>query len=361
MTSSTPTRRAVLEAALDQMGEGYAPEPPPEPGLGDHVRRIAAIALPAILLVGMWIGSGIYHAQFGIPDDEELVAAVEIRDCRGVERLLSRGADPNADTFAQKMFDYDGDHALRLATENNDTATLRLLLQAGADPNQAAERGGVPLDYAQTGSTTEALLLQYGADPTLKGPTPFFRFGRRMIAAASMAPAGGWPAPRMPLRGESMRRQPWEAARTGDLSTLTWMLDAGTDPNAVGPDDSPIEGKSLLEAAVEGGQPAAVDLLIERGATVPFEALVWATDAAADAIRSDRAVPSGMDVGRDREIVASLIDEGADEDEVSSEAGKAVLQFLQKEEQTLEAFDDLARQLEGLDARSTTDESVSEE
>ena len=313
MSSPAPPRRAALDAALERMSEGYRPEPPPEPTGWTWAARIAAVAVPVLVVVGLWVGGAIYHARFGRPSDADLVAAVERRDADRVANLLGRGANPDADTFGQALFGYDGDHALRLATANGDATTVRLLLQAGADPNRKANVGGVPLDYARANSQEEALLLLYGADRTLVGTAPRWGpYGATGAAVVTAAPAGGWPAPRMPLRGEPTREQPWEAARTGDLFTLTTMLDGGTDPNATGPKRSFVEDKTLLRSAIEGGQPAAVDLLIERGADVPAEALARALGGVGATFISDGVVPPDADFARDREIVESLIEAGVE-------------------------------------------------
>ena len=57
----------------------------------------------------------------------------------------------------------------------------------------------------------------------------------------------------------------WRAAEHGDVGRLRMLLDAGCDIDAPCPDPG-WRGKSALAAAVDGGEPAAVRFLLQRGA-----------------------------------------------------------------------------------------------
>ena len=56
----------------------------------------------------------------------------------------------------------------------------------------------------------------------------------------------------------------WRAAEHGDVGRLRMLLDAGCDIDAPCP-DAGWRGKSALAAAVDGGEPAAVRFLLQRG------------------------------------------------------------------------------------------------
>jgi ankyrin repeat protein len=101
--------------------------------------------------------------------DGELFAAAYRGDVDEVQRLLHRGADPNA---------VDGGWSvLHTAIEHDRPAVLRALLHAGADANRTAPKGWSPLhhavdaeaDFSQQAGTPRDLrlvapLLEAGAD-----------------------------------------------------------------------------------------------------------------------------------------------------------------------------------------------------
>jgi ankyrin repeat protein len=144
-----------------------------------------------------------------------------------VQRLLAKGADPNAalksappkislDPGATLNFG-KGATALMRAARTNDHEVMRLLIDAGADPNATLPDGTTPL----------------------------------MIAAGQGL--GG-------LRGEGPRiRIPTEA---GAVRAVSLLLDRGVAVNATN-----ANGATALHAAVTRGD-AVVKLLIDRGADV---------------------------------------------------------------------------------------------
>jgi ankyrin repeat protein len=90
--------------------------------------------------------------------NDELLDAVFVRDVEEIQRLLARGADPDA-------WDEDRCTPLMMATVEGDVEIARLLLEAGADPNLVDNDGWTALDVAMYRRSLDLvwLLLQYGA------------------------------------------------------------------------------------------------------------------------------------------------------------------------------------------------------
>ncbi len=152
-----------------------------------------------------------------------LIEAARADDRAGVVALLDRGANPDAR-------EPDGSTALSWAAIRGNSETASLLLEAGADPNLANALGLTPLSIAiENGATAIArLLIRHGADPNLareNGETPLMT-----------------------------------AARLGQVGLMELFLDRGADANA---HERRFGQTALMWAA---GNPAAVRLLIERGA-----------------------------------------------------------------------------------------------
>jgi len=100
----------------------------------------------------------------------ELFRAVQSFDHKRVKELLSRGADPNAvGNFGMRP--------LHLAVYVGNREAAEILLNHGADPNIRDTAGGTPLHWAVVGGFPDIveLLLERGADPNAKdnaGNTP---------------------------------------------------------------------------------------------------------------------------------------------------------------------------------------------
>lgn len=112
-----------------------------------------------------------------------LIEAMNVRNLKLIQLLLSYGADPNVPTTnnKNKIVSYPLIEAIELC----DTKPLvRLLLQYGANPSVQTNRGRTPLHNAVIYSSLEdiTLLLIHGADPNAadkEGQTPLFRLHNR--------------------------------------------------------------------------------------------------------------------------------------------------------------------------------------
>ena len=90
------------------------------------------------------------------------VAAAMAGDRTEIDRLVSKGADPNAR-------DVGGCTPLHYAAWNNPVAEVAAaLFEAGADPESRDGHGSKPLDYAVTAANETFIeaALDAGADPT---------------------------------------------------------------------------------------------------------------------------------------------------------------------------------------------------
>ncbi|MEO7599166.1 MAG: ankyrin repeat domain-containing protein [Opitutus sp.] len=159
----------------------------------------------------------------------------------------------------------DGNTPLHGAAYDRDEPTVRALLAAGAAVNATNTAGATPLLYAAGDARVVKLLLEYGADPR--------------IAAKSG---------RNPLSAAVVQR---DAAKVSRL-----LLEAGAEPKALGP-----QGDSMLADAIFGGNPTAIDLLVERGASVnpegnapPLPMAAWVGDQRA----VDLLLAHGADINR---------------------------------------------------------------
>ncbi len=112
-----------------------------------------------------------------------LIEAMNIRNLKLIQSLLSYGADPNVPTINNKneIVTYPLIEAIELYKTNS---LVRLLLQHGANPSVRTHRGVTPLHYAVIYSSLEdiTLLLIHGADPNAtdkNGHTPLFNLHNR--------------------------------------------------------------------------------------------------------------------------------------------------------------------------------------
>jgi ankyrin repeat protein len=99
----------------------------------------------------------------------------------------------------------------------------------------------------------------------LRRENPAARLSQAQLALANDYGFPSWRALKAHIDSLTLDGQLFEAARTGDIETLTHLLD--TDPDRLNARAKPYEW-SLLHAAAEKGQLAVVDELLRRGLDV---------------------------------------------------------------------------------------------
>lgn len=186
---------------------------------------------------------------------------VESDDMRGLAReILDRGGDACGRAGAQQR------SALHLAVAVGDVVLAERLLDRGADPNARDAQGRTPLHAALKLDSDRALpllkrLIMAGADPeiaTVNGETPLgLALAREDRAFARWLNWTSWRLPIRRLRPDDLAA----AAATGDLDAVERLLALGL----------PLEGEdakgatALIRAAGNGHAALAVRLL-EAGA-----------------------------------------------------------------------------------------------
>ena len=184
--------------------------------------------IPRILAVCVIVGPSILTAV----SDEALIDAARGEDPAAVTALLAEGAGVNTRQA-------DGATALAWAAMRSNTDIAELLLNAGADPDLANALGVAPLSLAiQNGSAAMVrLLVENGADPNV---------ARENGETALMT-----------------------AVRMGQVKVMRLLLDHGAAVNAR---ENKFGQTALMWAA---GNPAAVRLLLHRGADVRVTTRTW--------------------------------------------------------------------------------------
>ncbi len=181
--------------------------------------------------------------------DKALLVAIRDGDHSKVQGQLDQGAYVNARDDA-------GETALMQAALNADTEMMRLLLQRGADPNARSLDGLTALVRAVHDPDKVKLLLDHGArveSPAVVlaatvpgcGRTLGLLLGRRGDVHANV---GGFTA----LTA---------AAVSGDLKSVTFLLERGADVRARTP-----AGYTALNGAVLSGNADIVELLLDKSA-----------------------------------------------------------------------------------------------
>jgi uncharacterized protein len=172
----------------------------------------------AVLLAGV-----VAHAAATSP----VATAAMKRDRPAVAALIAQHADVNAPQA-------DGATAVHWAVYYDDLEMLDRLIRAGARVTVANRHGATPLSLASINGSAAMVerLLKAGADANERGPN-----GETPLMMAS---------------------------RSGAVDAMTVLIDAGADVNAV----EKLRGTTALMWAAAQSHPAAVRLLVGRGASV---------------------------------------------------------------------------------------------
>jgi ankyrin repeat protein len=283
-SAETAARLLQIARLLIQLGANvnvwYLHEPE-EPGSDN---RIPALYGPCGETNFPELASILLEAGAQSEDRESLYHSTEFRDHKCLRLLLKHGADPKKWGALHRMLDFE------------DHEGAEILLTAGADPNKPYLQLGTALHHAilrGRSARVLSLLLQYGADASIKNPqgyTPYelaLRFGH--ADAKQVLDAGQKPqqATRQELfisacangdrdqaqellaqspnlvkmLGESDRKLIADFAALGKLEAVKLMLDLGFDLNQRGD-----WGGTVVQQAAWHGQVEVVELLVERGA-----------------------------------------------------------------------------------------------
>jgi ankyrin repeat protein len=180
------------------------------------------------------------------PKDKLLISAVKKGDIKAAERLLKKGADPDA---------YKGRSLtpLNIALMNDDIDMVKLLLKYGADPNafgELSEAEMAPLTlavfYCEQSADVLRLLIDAGADPA-----------KDFYALHSAVSKGDLEAVKVLVNGGGDVDLALEtAAGTNQVEIVKYLLEAGADPN-----------QGVFQAKITYNEEI-LRLLIEAGASV---------------------------------------------------------------------------------------------
>lgn len=188
-----------------------------------------------------------------------LLVACQHGNAAIVDMLLAAEADVNA-TRA------DGIAPLAICAGNADTATVERLIEGGAKVEQADNLGQTPLMWAAAKGRIDTiqLLLKHGADvnrTTAKGFTPLFFAVKSGEPSAPVAvlEAGGNPDHVGPGNTSIVQLAMYQH----DFAFAARMIERGVDLTAFDRN-----GNQLLHAAILADQPALVRLLLAKGTAV---------------------------------------------------------------------------------------------
>lgn len=214
-------------------------------GGADPNAHARVLNLPAM----NWVQTGMVSTALPVGGWTALMYAARDDKQDAALALVASGADPNAQ-------DPDGTTALALAVMNAHYDLAAALLDAGADPNVADRTGATPLYFAvdmvtlgrEIGRPERPLLderdardllrelLAHGADPNAR------------LAAPAIERHHGFPDRSLGEGTTALMR----AAKSHDLESMRWLLDAGADATLVQAD-----GSGVLFSAV-GPPPRGV-------------------------------------------------------------------------------------------------------
>jgi ankyrin repeat protein len=196
-----------------------------------------------LLFIAVFIGDTVVFAV----DSRDLLAAIRNGDSPQVQRLLRAGADANT-------VDSDGTTALMHAVIESDVNVVKLLLDGAAKVNAKNALDSTALMYAATNVAKTRLLLDRGADVTVKGK------GGATPMSVAVTTFGSTPVLKLLTANgaEPEDRLMVSVAQKGDFEAIQFLLSIGVRPGGA---DS-----ATLFAAVIGRCEACARLLVEKGA-----------------------------------------------------------------------------------------------
>lgn len=168
--------------------------------------------------------------------------------------LIQHGAEVNAR-------DNRGRTALSLAAEGKHLEAVKVLLAAKADPNIVDQNGRTPLSYAGVNLELLRVLLTAKADPNLdtaKPPLIQAADGDNSAALALLLAQGASPEVRV---GDDGVTPLLVTIRQSNTNGIAALLGASADVNVQNR-----FGASALHYAVRAGNPAVLQMLLEKGA-----------------------------------------------------------------------------------------------
>lgn len=197
---------------------------------------------------------------------DQFYRAIRTDDTKALQQLLEKGQSPNV-TGSQKMT------PLHDAALIGSPGALKLLLEHGAQVESTNSAGATAVMYAVSSPEKTRLLLDHGADAkVLAGSPPPFGGETSALMRAAVRP-GNIATVRMLLDSGAAANLSdsqgttalHRAAAVGDTEIMTLLISKGADVNAPAKANAAI---TPLMAAVMSRKPAAVRLLIAKGATV---------------------------------------------------------------------------------------------
>ena len=195
-----------------------------------------------------------------------LLEAVRTDDAKTLQRLLAEGADPNAVTgnrFRMKAL-------VTLAAEHGSASVLQVLLEAGAEHSPVTGFDWTPLRAAICEGQTEVVSVLLANGVELNPPNK-----RGSMLSEAVDATRHHPSPAA-MHTLELLLQAGATVRAGDRPAIVSAVEHGASPAVLrlliahghNPDELREDGTPLLVLAVRRRDHAAVDALIDAGASI---------------------------------------------------------------------------------------------
>ena len=219
---------------------------------------------------------------------EALFSAIQRGAAAEVERLLARGASPNA-------VDPDGTSALMAAALFADADMLELLLKRGADPNLRDKAGATALMWAVPDVGKVQRLLAHGANVNARSETE-----RTALLVAASYPGTVSLLQLLLGRGADLRAQDRAATtalalavRSADVDVVRFLVERGLEPSALTPAARRIalarNDRPIVDYLMSRGPGSTQDVLVTTATWQPVELLARWIEAGASVNASNAA------------------------------------------------------------------------